>query len=507
VTKSISLTDDGIGAGRGTFRYSLVFRNCLSRWRFIACLQVFDFAVFFTVAIFWLRALTHSYPYNSITVQLLIALLSASMTHCVFQSFRMYDFKVLLRAGEGTSRAILAGAMAFVPFLALLVDQSDTPSEAIDLAYDVMVVGLLCVSIVRPVVARLARALQNAGLVVRRFYIISSGAASAEQLKARLEESPENHVIGTWDIACHQDPDASMDKALEGALAFLHNTPVDAVVLKLPWSQPDRISDAARVLRSLPRQVLLAPSFDDGASPVFRTGAKPAQRGSNSRNVFRDGLADMMMITISDRPLSGWRWVMKDAQDRLIALLLLIIVLPVMLAIMIGIKLSDKGPVFFRQKRRGFGGNTFDIIKFRTMRVAASPSDGQALKLTTRGDPRIFPFGQLLRKTSLDELPQLLNVLKGEMWIVGPRPHSPLAQAGGIVYADAVRDYSARYRIKPGITGWAQVRGWRGPTNTLEQLANRVEHDLYYIENWSAFFDVKILCMTVLCTFGHENAF
>jgi lipopolysaccharide/colanic/teichoic acid biosynthesis glycosyltransferase len=191
----------------------------------------------------------------------------------------------------------------------------------------------------------------------------------------------------------------------------------------------------------------------------------------------------------------------------LIALLLLIIVLPVMLAIMIGIKLSDKGPVFFRQKRRGFGGNTFDIIKFRTMRVAASPSDGQALKLTTRGDPRIFPFGQLLRKTSLDELPQLLNVLKGEMWIVGPRPHSPLAQAGGIVYADAVRDYSARYRIKPGITGWAQVRGWRGPTNTLEQLANRVEHDLYYIENWSAFFDVKILCMTVLCTFGHENAF
>jgi exopolysaccharide biosynthesis polyprenyl glycosylphosphotransferase len=429
------------------------------------------------------------------------------MTHCVFQSFRIYDFKVLLRGGEGTSRAIVAGSVAFAPFLAALIGQAETRSEAVDLAYDAMVAGLLCVSIVRPGVARLARALQAAGLVARKFYIIANGSAAAEQLKTRLEGSPENHVVGTWDISRHPDPDISIDQALEGAMAFLRDTPVDAVILKLPWSEPDRITSAVRVLRGLPRQVLLSLSFNEGENLALRPGPRPARPGVNSTTALRDGLADTIMITISDRPLSGWRWVMKDIQDRIIALLLLILVSPAMAAIMIGIKLSDPGPVFFCQKRRGFGGNTFDIIKFRTMRVAGSPSDGKTLQLTTRGDPRIFPFGQLLRKTSLDELPQLLNVLKGQMWIVGPRPHSPLAQAGGIVYADAVSEYSARYRIKPGITGWAQVCGWRGPTNTLEQLANRVEHDLYYIENWSSFFDVKILLMTLLCAFGQENAF
>jgi exopolysaccharide biosynthesis polyprenyl glycosylphosphotransferase len=494
-------------AGRRTFRYSFALRSYLSRWRFVAGLQVFDFVIFFFVSIFWLSALTHNYPYNTVTVQVFVALLSASMIHCVFQSFRLYDFKVLLRGGEGTSRAIVAGAVAFAPFLAALISQSNTQSEAVDLGYDAMAAGLLSVSIVRPGVARLASALQTAGLVARKFYIISNGTAAAEQLKTRLEDSPENHVVGTWDISRHPDPDASIDKALEGALAFLRDTPVDAVILKLPWSEPHRITEAARVLRSLPRQVLLSPSVNDGQDLSLRPGPTSVQYGSKSAKALRDGLADMIMITISDRPLSGWRWVMKDAQDRIIALLLLIIVSPAMLAIMIGIKLSDPGPVFFRQKRRGFGGNTFDIIKFRTMRIVGGPSDGKTLNLTTRDDPRIFPFGRLLRKTSLDELPQLLNVLKGEMWLVGPRPHSPLAQAGGIVYADAVRDYSARYRIKPGITGWAQVCGWRGPTNTLEQLANRVEHDLYYIENWSAFFDVKILFMTLLCAFGQENAF
>jgi lipopolysaccharide/colanic/teichoic acid biosynthesis glycosyltransferase len=196
----------------------------------------------------------------------------------------------------------------------------------------------------------------------------------------------------------------------------------------------------------------------------------------------------------------------KDIQDWTIALLLLVIVAPLMLLIMGAIKLTDRGPVFFRQERLGYGGKPFDIIKFRSMRVPnEQPNVG--LKLATRGDPRLFPVGRFLRKTSMDELPQLLNVLKGEMWVVGPRPHSPLAEAGGKAYANAVKEYLARYRIKPGITGWAQVRGCRGPTQTVEQLSRRVEHDLYYIENWSVFFDAKILLRTLTCVFGHENAF
>jgi lipopolysaccharide/colanic/teichoic acid biosynthesis glycosyltransferase len=215
----------------------------------------------------------------------------------------------------------------------------------------------------------------------------------------------------------------------------------------------------------------------------------------------------MVLVRLSDRPLTGWRWVIKDLQDRTLALLLLIFVAPVMIGVALAIKVSDPGPVFFRQKRRGYGSETFDIIKFRSMRIAGNPATANDLRLTVRNDPRVSPIGRFLRKTSLDELPQLLNVLKGDMWIVGPRPHSPLARAEGRIYAEVVQEYLARYRIKPGITGWAQVCGWRGPTDTVEQLTRRVEHDLYYIENWSALFDLKILCKTVTCLFGHDNAF
>ena len=129
------------------------------------------------------------------------------------------------------------------------------------------------------------------------------------------------------------------------------------------------------------------------------------------------------------------------------------------------------------------------------------------LKLTVRNDPRVYPFGRFLRRTSLDELPQLFNVLRGDMWLVGPRPHSPLAKVGDDDYPTAVRDYVGRYRIKPGLTGWAQVNGWRGPTQTVEQIAKRVEYDLYYIENWSARLDFVIFLRTLACIWPQTNAF
>jgi lipopolysaccharide/colanic/teichoic acid biosynthesis glycosyltransferase len=210
---------------------------------------------------------------------------------------------------------------------------------------------------------------------------------------------------------------------------------------------------------------------------------------------------------LSERPLSGWRWVCKDIQDRTIAIVALLFCAPVMIAAAAAVVLSDGRPVFFCQKRHGYGGRTFNIYKFRTMYAASCAESERGLKLTTRGDPRIFALGRLLRRTSLDELPQLLNVIRGDMWIVGPRPHPPLATAAGIIYADAVEEYAARHRIKPGITGWAQVNGWRGPTETLEQITKRVEHDLFYIDNWSISFDLRILFRTVLCAFSHENAF
>ena len=166
-----------------------------------------------------------------------------------------------------------------------------------------------------------------------------------------------------------------------------------------------------------------------------------------------------------------------------------------MLLIALAIKLDSPGPVLFRQKRRGAKDRPFDLLKFRSMYV--DQSDPLGRQLTRAGDPRVTRVGRFLRRTSLDELPQLINVLRGEMSLVGPRPHPLSAKAGGIPYRETVENYLVRQRVKPGITGWAQVNGWRGPTDTVEQLRQRVAHDLYYVENWSLNLDLIILLRTV----------
>jgi lipopolysaccharide/colanic/teichoic acid biosynthesis glycosyltransferase len=160
--------------------------------------------------------------------------------------------------------------------------------------------------------------------------------------------------------------------------------------------------------------------------------------------------------------------------------------------------------VLFKQKRLGANNLPFELLKFRSMFVEQTDSLGH--QLTCAGDPRVTRIGKLLRVTSMDELPQLINVLKGEMSLVGPRPHALAASAAGIAYARAISEYPIRHRVKPGITGWAQVNGWRGETTTIEQIRRRVEHDLYYIENWSLTFDLLILGRTVLAVLSRANA-
>jgi lipopolysaccharide/colanic/teichoic acid biosynthesis glycosyltransferase len=160
--------------------------------------------------------------------------------------------------------------------------------------------------------------------------------------------------------------------------------------------------------------------------------------------------------------------------------------------------------VFFRQKRLGANNIPFDLLKFRSMYVDRTDPLGE--QLTEVGDPRITRVGKILRRTSMDELPQLINVLRGDMSLVGPRPHPLAANAAGIPYARAISEYPIRHRVKPGITGWAQVNGWRGETVTVEQIRRRVEHDLYYIENWSLAFDFLILGRTVFAVLSRENA-
>lgn len=202
-------------------------------------------------------------------------------------------------------------------------------------------------------------------------------------------------------------------------------------------------------------------------------------------------------------PLSAQALAAKAVFDRVFAVLALIAIAPAMGAIAIAVKCSSPGPVLFRQQRRGAYGRIFTIYKFRTMRVHDTGAPGE-VRQATRGDPRITRIGALLRRTSLDELPQFLNVLKGDMSVVGPRPH---AVEHDRFYRHRVDGYIQRYRIKPGITGWAQVNGHRGETDRVEKMQKRVEHDLYYLNNWSFSLDMRIVAATVLCGFTHRNAY
>ncbi len=176
-----------------------------------------------------------------------------------------------------------------------------------------------------------------------------------------------------------------------------------------------------------------------------------------------------------------------------------------MALVALAIKLDSKGPVLFRQKRYGFNNELIEVFKFRSMYV--DQTDANAAKLVTKDDPRVTRVGRFIRKTSLDELPQLFNVLKGELSLVGPRPHALQAKAADRLYQDVVDGYFARHRVKPGITGWAQINGWRGETDTREKIQKRVEHDLYYIENWSVLFDLYILLKTPFALLRGENAY
>ncbi len=213
---------------------------------------------------------------------------------------------------------------------------------------------------------------------------------------------------------------------------------------------------------------------------------------------------EISTFLVTRKPLNEAAAIVKWLEDKLIAMLCLIFVLPLMSLIALAIKLDSKGPVFFRQQRLGARNRPFNLLKFRSM--YADQADPLGRQLTRAGDPRVTRVGRLLRRTSLDELPQLINVLRSDMSLVGPRPHAVAAEAGGLPYVEAVDDYPLRSRVKPGITGWAQVNGWRGETARVEQLKGRVACDLYYVENWSLGLDLLILGRTVLTVLSRRNA-
>ena len=210
----------------------------------------------------------------------------------------------------------------------------------------------------------------------------------------------------------------------------------------------------------------------------------------------------MPVVNLTETPMEGFNRFVKALEDRLLALLIIILVSPLAVIISIAIKVTSPGPVLFKQMRHGWDGRKIKVYKFRTMYVHKEKSGG--VTQASREDNRITPIGRFLRRTSLDEIPQFFNVLQGRMSIVGPRPH---AIEHNELYKDQIHAYMLRHKVKPGITGWAQINGWRGETDTLEKMKKRVEFDIYYIENWSLWFDLKIMSMTLIKGFVNKNAY
>jgi Undecaprenyl-phosphate glucose phosphotransferase len=221
--------------------------------------------------------------------------------------------------------------------------------------------------------------------------------------------------------------------------------------------------------------------------------------------LFESGMTDLIgvpAINLVASPLSPHALMQKEIFDRLFAAAALIAMLPLLIAIAVAVKLSSRGPVLFKQRRKGADGRVFTIYKFRSMRLHTEQAG--VVKQATRNDPRTTRVGAFLRRTSLDELPQFFNVLRGDMSVVGPRPH---ALEHDDLYQKIVTGYIHRYRIKPGITGWAQVNGFRGETDRLEKMERRVAHDLYYLGHWSFALDMRIIVATIVKGLGHTNAY
>ena len=339
------------------------------------------------------------------------------------------------------------------------------------------------------------RRLKRRGIFNQRVAIFGAGLQGARLANyIQTTDKLTITIVGFFDDRRDgRVPPSSHNIPVLGNLTMLMETiragGVDQVIVALPWSAEARLQQVVSRLALTPVRIRLAP---DLASFVF--ARRPVVL-----------LGEMPVMTLFERPISGVDAWTKVAEDRILATLLLAIFSVPMLLIAIAIRLDSPGPIFFRQAREGFNNHPFKVYKFRTM--YHNRSEDVDITQASRRDSRVTRVGAILRRTSLDELPQLFNVLQGDMSVVGPRPHAASTRAGGRLFSDVLSSYAARHKVKPGITGWAQVCGWRGETDTEDKLIKRFEHDLYYIENWSIWFDFYVLCRTVVALMLPRNAF
>jgi Undecaprenyl-phosphate glucose phosphotransferase len=404
------------------------------------------------------------------------------------------DLDAVLSPMRVLDRILMVGTVCFLFLLALAF--SLKVSENFSRIWVFTFALGACVSVIgfRVAGAFVLRRLARSGNLMRRVAIFGA-TEQAKRFVAQFEEGAKglSHVVGIYD-----DRPARVDSNFPTTeirgnfidlIAAIRNGEVDDAVVAVPWSFESYIEEVVNHLRELPVNVYLA---FDLVGYRYRLRASPLH------------FAGLKLVEVVDAPLSGWKAVLKTVEDKLLALLFLVVLSPAILLIYLAVKLESPGPAFFKQARYGFNNKRFVIYKFRSM---VDRDDAEADGVTvqaTQNDPRVTRVGRLIRRTSLDELPQLLNVLNGTMSLVGPRPH---AVDHNEDYAKLIHGYFARHNVKPGITGLAQVKGLRGETDTVEKMKDRVRYDIYYTEHWSILFDLKILAKTAYIIWAGNNAY
>jgi putative colanic acid biosynthesis UDP-glucose lipid carrier transferase len=399
--------------------------------------------------------------------------------------------------GAGLARNIAGGWLVIVVLLVLLGWTSRTLEQFDQRAILAWLVATpLALFAAHSMMPRLAPRLLADGL--RRRAVIAGTGAAARRLAERLQSEPLLGVslAGFFDDRGKPRGD-DLGKPLQEAAAPATLGTIEQLPLYVRQHNIQLIY-IALPMASQPRILRLLEALNDSTASIYFV---PDIFVCDLTQARVDSVGGMPVLAVCESPFYGFNGLVKRASDLVLGALLLALAAPVMLATAIAIKLESPGPVLFRQRRYGLDGREIVVWKFRSMRVQ---EDGGEIRQATRGDARVTRLGAFLRASSLDELPQLFNVLQGRMSVVGPRPH---AIAHNELYRKRIRGYMLRHKVRPGITGLAQVSGWRGETDTLDKMERRIEHDLAYLRNWSLALDLRILLKTVLVVLRRDNAY
>jgi polysaccharide biosynthesis protein PslA len=422
------------------------------------------------------------------------ALVGAGVFTAILQRLGGYRFDRLSNVGWQISRVGIAwlGSISILLALAFTAKLSESYSRGWVISW---IIGVGCLLLTSRIILGIAIIrLKRRGKFTRNVAVVGIGDPGRRLIQKLIKTRESGtRIVGVFDDRKTRtlplDADIEYQGTTKDLLDFARRIHVDEIIVALPLNAEERLRGLFDKLRELPLDLRLSVEPLSGMLPIHGI----------------DKVKDIPLLAIADRPLKQWSWIAKRVEDALLASILLVLFTPVIALVALFIKVDSRGPVFFVQDRFGYNNKSIRVLKFRTM--FDDRADPSGAMRTVRNDPRVTRAGRILRTISLDELPQLINVVKGEMSLVGPRAHAIAMMAGDRLYNEVVDTYFRRHRVKPGITGWAQVNGLRGEIDSLEKARQRVVYDLEYIERWSLWFDLKILLRSLGIMFERTNAY